>query len=161
MVKNVFGPTTLPYADTIGIGDGLGFGGNPWTSSGPTSYQQMPQMNYQINVGDAAFIDMTQTLPASGFIRGMEGTVADLLVHEMTHAWQYFRTHGRIHLWASSLTGGYGFTAGKAWQDYDVEQQASIVEKWFANGKKDTDELFPYVHLVVRSAGKAPLLSMR
>jgi hypothetical protein len=76
----------------------------------------------------------------------------------MTHVWQYFRTHGRMRLWASSIGGDYTFKAGKAWEDYDVEQQASIVEKWFARDKKDTDELFPYVHLVVRSAGQGAAL---
>lgn len=152
LARRVFG-RSLPYPDAIGIGDGLGVDGAPWTSAGPTSYQQMPQMNYQLNLGDVAFKDLTSTDLVGQLIPGIAGRICDLFIHELTHVWQYFRTHSRMRLWASSAVGSYKFKPGKAWEDYDVEQQASIVEMWHANGATKTDPLYPYVALVVRSGG--------
>lgn len=157
VAKRVF-KLTLPYADTIGIGDGLGYDGRPWTSAGPTEYQQMPQMNYQINIGDAAFGSMISTDALSTRIPGIPGRIVDGFIHELTHVWQYFRTHSRMRLWASSVAGDYKFEPGAAWDDYDVEQQASIVEAWFAGGELPSDPLYPYVLLVIRSAGQGAAL---
>lgn len=151
LVRSVFG-STLPYSDTIGIGDGLGFDGRPWTDTGPTDYPQMPNMHFQINIGDAASSDLTSTTVHVGcFVTDIPGTVADTLVHEMTHVWQYHNARTRYGVWASSVAGTYDFTPGKAWDDYDVEQQASIVEQWFHNGGKKTDPLYPYIRLVIRA----------
>lgn len=150
LVQRVFGPT-LPHWTTIGIGDGLGYSGRPWTDTGPTTYPQMPHMNFQINIGDAASADLTSASPVNCFVTGIPGTVAETLVHEMTHVWQYHNARSRYGVWGSSLTGSYSFTPGKAWNDYDVEQQASIVEQWYSNGEKKTDPLYPYIRLVVRA----------
>ena len=58
LVRSVFGPT-LPHWDTIGIGDGLGYDSRPWTDMGPSPDAGMPQLYYQINIGDAAHMDLT------------------------------------------------------------------------------------------------------
>lgn len=150
LVRKVFGET-LPHWTTIGIGDGLGAGGRPWTDTGPTTYQQMPNMNFQINIGDAASSDLTSSKHVNCFVTDIPGTVAELLVHEMTHVWQYHNARGRYGVWASSVAGSYSFTPGDPWDDYDVEQQASIVEKWYSNGEKKADPLYPYIRLVIRS----------
>jgi hypothetical protein len=108
-------------------------------------------MNFQINMGDAASADLTSSSPVNCFVTDIPGTVAETLVHEMAHVWQYHNARSRYGVWGSSLTGSYTFTPGKPWNDYDVEQQASIVEQWFHNGQKKTDPLYPYIRLVVRS----------
>jgi hypothetical protein len=160
LVRRVFGPT-LPHWTTIGIGDGLGFGGQPWTDMVPMPYPQIPHMNFQINIGDAASSDLTSGTLVNCFVNDISGTVAELLVHEMTHVWQYHngqKLFGRTGVWASSLTSGtpgpsgrQRFTPGNPWNDYDVEQQASIVEEWFSNKEKKTDQLYPYIRLVIRA----------
>lgn len=44
----------------------------------------------------------------------------------------------------------YNFTAGKPWKSYNPEQQAMIVEQWFAMGQSQNDPLFPYIDQHVR-----------
>ena len=136
LVRGVFG-STLPHWTTIGIGNGLGAEGRPWTDTGPMTYSQMPFMHYQINIGDAASADLTSTTHVGCFITDINGTAAELLVHEMTHVWQYHNARGRYGVWASSITGSYSFTPGDPWNDYDVEQQASIVEQWYKKRVKE------------------------
>jgi hypothetical protein len=150
IVRSVFGPT-LPRWETIGIGDGLGFDGRPWTSTGPAPTTLMPELHFQINLGEAASADLTSKVHANCFVPGVDGTLADLLVHEMTHVWQYHNTGSRYRIWASSLAGSYTVKVGSKWNDYDVEQQATLVEKWFHDGGKKTDPIYPYIRLVVRS----------
>jgi hypothetical protein len=134
---------TLPSLYSIGIGDGLGFGDDPWTDWG--NDPAYPQFQYQVNVGDYAFKDLS-TNDWTPY-----GTLSDLLVHEVTHVWQY--AHGRqvkaSSLWAHTPFSDYDFTAGDAWIDYNVEQQASIVEKWYHRGMRQDDELFPYIYGVI------------
>lgn len=150
LVQRVFG-TTLPHWTAIGIGDGLGFDGRPWTDTGPTNYPQIPHMNFQINMGDAASEDLTSTAHLNcSVIRG-DGTLAGTLIHEMTHVWQYHNDRSRYGVWVSSVNGSYTFTPGQAWNEYDVEQQASLVERWYENGAKPTDPLYGYIRLVIRS----------
>jgi hypothetical protein len=55
-----------------------------------------------------------------------------------------------VGVWVSSLFGSYDFKPGESWDSYDVEQQASMVERWFHNGEQKTDVLYPYIRMVVR-----------
>lgn len=73
----------------------------------------------------------------------------ELLVHEMTHVWQYQNGgYGYIgkSLWGQYLGQGYDFVAGisenKAWEKLNPEQQASLIEyaytgKFFEQGEKE------------------------
>lgn len=142
---------SLPSLYDIGIGDGLGFGDRPWTDWGYDP--NWPDFDYQINVGDYANVDLSK-MTWTPF-----GTLCDLLVHEMTHVWQY--AHGRqvkgSSVWASTISS-YDFTAGDAWIDYNVEQQASIVEKWHHRGRRKDDELFPYIYGVIWAGGDSDVI---
>ena len=82
----------------------------------------------------------------------------------MTHVWQYHNDRSRYGVWISSVFGSYdlkvidinapGYVKPKestTWNDYDVEQQATIVEEWFHNGASKTDRWYPFIRLVVRS----------
>src|SRR5207244_3800535 len=71
----------LPPVSTIAIGDGLGFGDAPWTDWGTDS--NYPAFYYKMNVGDYAFKDLSATTWTP------YGSLCDILIHEMTHVWQY------------------------------------------------------------------------
>ena len=51
---------------------------------------------------------------------------------------------------------GYEFTRGAPWKEYNVEQQAHIVETWNEERKDrgENDELFPYIHYIIRREGQ-------
>jgi hypothetical protein len=46
------------------------------------------------------------------------------------------------------------YTAGNTWNSYNLEQQASIVEEWNKRGRRENDELFPYIHYIIRKEGQ-------
>lgn len=162
---------TLPPGNQIGIGDGLGFGDRPWTDEGFDPDARMPSMRYQINLGDMASMDLTSRQYFGGF-----GRVCDTFIHELTHVWQYL--HGdwvktssvAAQVWEELTTEleisrkglrrvvtnpAYEYTPldhGKAWDDYNAEQQAHIVEDWNYERDKRSD-LFPFISEVIRSHG--------
>jgi hypothetical protein len=151
LCHNVF-QGTLPPWQKIGIGDGLGMGDRPWTdtvSSGASS--DHPEIRYAINVGDYAYEDLNLRKWTE------YGLLCDLLVHEMTHVWQYFHGVGvKVgSAWANTLGAGYEFEAGDPWDEYNVEQQAAIVEKWHHRGSTKRDQLYPYMSEVIWSHGDA------
>jgi len=62
-----------------------------------------------------------------------------VLIHELTHVWQIQRTllpevflcSGALVQIADTLIDSqYDFTPGKQWSDYNLEQQAHVVEDW-------------------------------
>jgi len=158
LVTKVFGKTLPPWKQ-IGIGNGLGAGGAPWTYEGyfdeSVHFPQTPDVRYAINIGDLVSEDLTSRGPTMGWLCGDFGTVCGLLVHEMTHVWQYF--HGvavaRKSAHAQTIGAGYSYTPGDPWDSYNVEQQAHIVEDWHDRGWSKTDILYPYIRLVIRSGG--------
>ena len=95
-----------------------------------------------------------------------------LLIHELTHAWQIgnesFTPEYYCRAVATSTgtldgdmsTYGYG-PAGPDWSSFGTEQQGSIVDQWFA-GKLDPDgrsvqqHAFPPMHSDVQGAGQNP-----
>ncbi len=157
---------TLPPGNQIGIGDGLGFGDRPWTDKGFDPGARMPFMRYQVNLGDMASMDLTSRRYFGGF-----GRVCDTFIHELTHVWQYLHgdwvktssvTAQVVETVAPYLFWGelasipaYEYTPldqDKAWDDYNAEQQAHIVEDWNYARDKSSD-LFPFISEVIRSHG--------
>lgn len=162
----VFG-NTLPHWRSIGIGDGLGYDGRPWTDTTPMSAPGLSvQLQFQLNLGDAANEDLSLSVPSNCYTAGSTGNLNDLLVHELTHVWQYHNQAGitgRVGIWLSSLAGSYDVTEGKSWDSYDVEQQATLVERWYhdttaAPGTERSHKLYPYIKLVLRSGGSRDAL---
>ncbi|WP_049768165.1 hypothetical protein [Methylocella silvestris] len=148
---------SLPPYKYIGIGDGLGVGDRPWTDWGSgMSPDMLPDMLYELNLGDYASADLTTTQWTP-----YDGNVSDLLIHEMAHVWQYYYgyTVKASSLWASTL-GSYDFKPGKAWDDYNAEQQASIVETWHKRGRKKSDELYPYIARIIHGGASPRLTKM-
>jgi hypothetical protein len=142
---------TIPY-DQVIISDGLGGGDRPFTL--PTSVPVSVFFNvrggkYVIHAGDGYY--------------GMSNLQEDkkTLIHELTHVWQ--GEHGS-HSWSYVLDSLWHQTLSddayeydkrdlKEWDDYGAEQQAQIVEDWFADGMstdKDVDLRFYYIKKYIR-----------
>lgn len=73
----------------------------------------------------------------------------------MTHVWQYFHGYWVVSrsVWANEFGQGYGYTLedSDAWDDFNVEQQASIVENWFKNGTMSLiDERYPFIEKIIK-----------
>lgn len=107
-------------------------------------------LGYLVSVGPAAYPDLS-------------GMYRKLLVHELAHVWQgknstsanTFVVNSIMHqcrasIFGSDRGGAYDFTAGQPWSSYNTEQQASIIEAWFAAGKREDDPYFPYIRDFVR-----------
>jgi hypothetical protein len=131
--RGVFG-STIPYS-VVAISDDVGGGGRPYTS--PAGFC------YRLHLGPHAYANPASNLP--------------LLIHELTHVWQghhHFFTWGYVFnsLWHQAIDGSnaYNYTAGQPWRDYNVEQQAKIVEDWFVNGQQTSDPLYQYIRDNIR-----------
>lgn len=96
------------------------------------------------------------------------GAAADeaTYIHELTHVWQ--GQHGftgweyiinSLLNQAADGNAAYHFTPGAQWDDYNAEQQASIVEAWFVNGMSTTDPLFWYIENDIRGGSCKGLIS--
>lgn len=154
----------LPPWSQIGITDGLGRGDTVWAQTRsmiPFAGAVHSSFSYYLNFGDAANTDLS--VPGVGlgrYVPGYSEYTRDVFIHELMHVWQYSRPYakaGEIALrcvYAQNIGVGYGFTAGAAWSSYNLEQQASIVEEWSKRGCKEEDELFPYIHYIVRKEGQ-------
>jgi hypothetical protein len=79
----------------------------------------------------------------------------DTLIHEMTHVWQGYHSAFTWEYVFNSVYyqvsgGAYSYTPGGQWNTYGAEQQASIVEDWYARGGLSSDDLYPYLLCNVR-----------
>jgi hypothetical protein len=165
LAASVFG-ATLPPWDQILVDDSLGMGDAEWT----TDTKNAMGSNYQMHMGPECYPDLTAKTATN------LGPVDGIFIHEMTHVWQYF--HGNnvklSSLWARYGPGGegYGYSLGRAWSDYNCEQQGRLVENWYTGplvrepGKNPTYPTFPdqmntgadafqYISKVVRKGGGA------
>lgn len=100
---------------------------------------------------------------ATGYLVNMGGKYdtskpggMNTLIHELTHVWQ--GKHGSwqwayvFNAIAAQAGSGdpYAYTAGQKWNQYNPEQQAHIVEDWFATGMKTTSDLYRYIRDNIR-----------
>lgn len=138
IITDVF-DDSLPAWDRILLTDGLGGGDRPFTM--PAAFF------YWIHVGPKVYPDASLTLPFDS-----ESRYVDVLVHEMTHVWQYYHGYSVVlsSAWAQTGGSGYSYTVGKDWGDYNSEQQAQLVEDWYHNGAKTSDQRFPYIDKIIR-----------
>jgi hypothetical protein len=154
--RKVFELTLGPHED-IYLSDGLGSGDAPFTIPSTISVPLFPAMTlpgkYVMFVGDR-FNERMNT-----------GYSAAVLIHELTHVWQYRHGYNVIYNSLSHrMRSGedmysYDKVHYKAWASYNVEQQAQIIEDWYylANMKEwdeDTatgDPRFLYVKWNIRA----------
>lgn len=118
---------TIPY-DNVHLSSGLGAGGRAFTIPDPLSIG-----HYVIYIGP-------------------HPTMA-LLIHELTHVWQ---GHNSNLAWGYILNSLFSQMVCKDaydydkkleddWRLYNVEQQASIVENWYVDGRSKTDKAYRYI----------------
>ena len=73
------------------------------------------------------------------------------LIHELTHVWQGHNSTVAVgyifnSLWHQAVdSDAYAYTLDLDWDDYNVEQQAHLVEDWYAKGCKEDDPRFKYI----------------
>jgi len=79
-----------------------------------------------------------------------------VFIHELTHAWQIHHTTFDIGWMAQELAAqlssstSYDFVAGLPFETYNPEQQAMIVQTWYASGMPASGELYPYIQNNIR-----------
>lgn len=144
LARDVF-LNTIPY-EAVVISDGIGKDDAPFTM--PTSIPANWPFAGNFNVREGKYV-----IHAGDGYYGMSTLKEDreTLIHELTHVWQ--GEHSRLSwiyvfssVWHRALadteTELYGYKGAplKPWIDYNPEQQASIVEGWFADGKREFDE---------------------
>jgi hypothetical protein len=152
---------TLPL-DRILLTNLVGLGGRPFTAPGPGGA-------ILVNLGKG-YEDPVNYTGKGGEQLG-ENAPGQLLIHELTHAWQIGNEsftpeyYCRAVSTAVGTLGGdmsayaYG-PAGGSWGSFGTEQQASIVDQWFA-GNKDPDARslqrgFPPMHSDDQGVGQNP-----
>jgi hypothetical protein len=124
VAKTVF-KYTIPY-DNIYLSTGLGAGDRPFTIPDPENFG-----SFIIYIGSKV--------------------TWDILIHELAHVWQ---GHNSNFAWGYTLNSlfsqmvcdnAYKYRLGDEWQNYNVEQQASIVEDWYKRGRSKSDPAFRYI----------------
>lgn len=168
LAVDVFGGS-LPPLNLIFITDNTGFGGRPFAQEQrfkmSASILDLVADNlvgspgpriYTLHLGKIAYKNAAANTTTLRF-----GLSDELFIHEMTHIWQYWHGYPVIadHIagWIWERLSGddqYESTPGKDWSAYNVEEQATIVEKWYKEGFKtdggQSHQLFPYIRDVIR-----------
>jgi hypothetical protein len=124
---------TLPR-ERIVLTNLLGVGGRPFTAP-------VPGNAILVNLGDGFADPIHYTGHGSGPV-GVRAP-GQLLIHELCHAWQIEHSTFLPETLCKGITNQIGTLdgdmsvywygdAGRAWRDFNLEQQASIVDEWFA-----------------------------
>lgn len=147
---------TLPYKD-IRIGDHFGVGGRAWMETLDLPGLFTGEL-YILHMGGVGFLDATST---SNLYPDRERMSKTVFIHELTHVWQAY--HGRwvftnslasqACAWVTTGDSGnaYNYESGLEWNDYNVEQQACIVEDWFTGGMPKDVVLYEYIRDHIRN----------
>jgi hypothetical protein len=147
--------------DPIMLTNLVGFGGRPFTAPGPGG-------TILVNMGKGFGNPTMYT--GKGDDDGGSREAGQLLIHELTHAWQIqnesFTPEYYCRALATSIgtAGGdmsaYGYgPAGGPWSSFGTEQQGSVVDDWFAGtgnqqpfGKaSDSNPYFRYIRDNIRT----------
>ncbi len=179
IVARVFGAASLPGRDRIRVTDGLGLGRRafvvPTALAAILLGVPAAGMAGALLGGSAAALAAGALAAGAGFVAsglnrrywmnvgpagfaGMErGRLAALLVHETAHVWQGFNARFALSYVAGSAAAqlrrgldAYAYEPGGPWGRYNPEQQASVIEHWFAAGEREDDPRFPYLRDHVR-----------
>lgn len=107
-------------------------------------------LGYLVNLGPAAYPNAAINDP-------------NLLVHEFSHVWQGANSASSMTYVNNSImhqtradhstgshVGAYVYTPGQPWSSYNAEQQAHIIQDWYAAGLPDSGDLWPYIRDYVR-----------
>jgi hypothetical protein len=162
-VSWVFGGTLPPMTDIV-ITDFAGINNRPFTIPGSlipalavagipayvgALFAPTLLTKYLINLTPAGFRD------ALAFDAGSSKVAGQTLTHELTHVWQGYHSSFALSYVLDSVknqifsgNGAYDYGDGGAqWNTYNAEQQAHIVEDWFAQSgglNVDDNNYFPF-----------------
>jgi hypothetical protein len=160
LVSRVFADT-LPYRIRMIITDAAGLDGRPFTI--PTSLLSVAGVASAANFFAGAGLGYLGSVINFAYLLNV-GSAYDslllheknLLVHETAHVWQGKNSHFALSYVFSSIfnqcvhQNAYSYVPGAPWSSYNAEQQASIVEDWFAAGQPMSGPLYPYITNHVR-----------
>jgi hypothetical protein len=162
LVSRVFG-NTLPYRARIIVTNGAGLEGRAFTiptsllstllGTNPADFFASVPLGYLASIVNLAYLMNV----GSDYATLGTGANQRLLVHETAHVWQGKNSTFALSYVFSSLVNqcfrddAYAYTAGRTWSSYNAEQQASIVEDWFASGEPPSGPLYPYIANHVRA----------
>lgn len=155
---------TLPFRFRIIITNGSGAGGRAFTipTSLITTILGTAAAGFAGAVGGylTSFMNLAYLINVGNDYSKLASSRKNLLVHETAHVWQgknssmslSYVFNSCLHQCIGSITGGsaYSYSPGGNWHDYNVEQQASIIEDWFAAGKPTSGSLYGYIRDHVR-----------
>jgi hypothetical protein len=121
----IFG-NTLPAREQIILTNLLGVGDRRFVMPGPGGV-------FFVNLGQPAFDD-----PRGYRTQGEKSryaTPGQVLVHELTHTWQGKRLPAVTYFCKGITNSTYtpDADAGRPWADHGLEQQATIVDTWYAS----------------------------
>jgi hypothetical protein len=142
---------TLPYG-AIYLSNGLGLQRRAYTIPHPLHLG-----SYVIHFGPEGFPNATDS---SIVILGQ--TADAVFIHELTHVWQGVnRRHAFDYIFDSVYNqlrfGSHSYDLNqedvgkKSWDKFNAEQQAMIVENWYAAGMSESDAAFTYIKDNVRA----------
>jgi hypothetical protein len=146
----VFGSNSLPARENIIKTNMYGIGGRPFT---------VPNAAGQIimNLGPGYFDPTRWVRPGKDIVAGQT------FIHEMTHAWQ-IQNDQTVDFVCGALDNQIRYTllndssvynpAGgrKQWSDYNLEQQATLIEMWYEDGCYFHHPFFRFVDGNIRQA---------
>ena len=88
----------------------------------------------------------------------------DTFIHELTHVWQGYHSglgweymvqsmiaQGHAILTQGDRNRAYDYKPGEPWDNYNVEQQALLVQDWYRNGMREDDERYAYIANHIRA----------
>ncbi len=152
---------TLPV-DRILLTNLVGLGDRPFTTPAPGGA-------ILVNLGEGYSDPINYT--GKGNAKGGTNAPGELLIHELTHAWQIGNEsftpeyYCRAFSTAVGTVGGdmsayrYG-PADASWRAFNPEQQASIVDEWFAghttSDPRSKQAAFPAMHQADQGPGSNP-----
>ena len=150
LARKVF-EEALPYG-AIYLSNGLGLQQRAYTIPHPLHLG-----SYVIHIGPDAFPDATDS---SVIVLGQ--TADAVLIHELTHVWQGVNrrhafdyildsVYNQIRLANDAYKLNQDDVGKKKWSEFNAEQQAMIVENWYADGMSESAAAFTYIKDNIRA----------
>lgn len=150
LARQVF-QETVPY-DAVYLSNGLGLQRRAYTIPHP-----LHPGSFVIHIGEETYPDATNS---SVVVLGQRADA--VFIHELTHVWQGAnRRHALDYIFDSVYhqirEGSHAYDLNqdevgkKSWGDFNAEQQAMIVENWYAAGMSASDSAFTYITNNIRT----------
>jgi len=150
LARQVF-EETVPYG-AVYLSNGLGLKRRAYTIPHPLHLG-----SYVIHIGEETFPDATNS---SIVVLGQRADA--VFIHELTHVWQGAnRRHALDYIFDSVYhqirEGSHAYDLNqaevgkKSWGEFNAEQQAMIVENWYAAGMSESNDAFTYIKNNIRA----------